>query len=157
MIQIDKIDKEILNVLQQNDKISYQELGQQLKKPMVASTIHNRVKKMEKEGIINSYSAIVNPFKAGYGTIAWLGLSVEPIKIEEVAKVLYSYDDVQTVVISSGEHDIVVQIIATDEKALWRFINEKVKTIKGVKPQMDVSSFIDIFKMTHKIKFEIDN
>ena len=37
-----------------------------------------------------------------------------------------------------------------------RFINEKILVIEGIKPQMNVSSFIDIFKMTHKVKFKIE-
>ena len=152
MVKMDDIDKDILNILQQNDKISYKEIGQKLN--MAPSSIHNRVKNMEKSGLIKSFSAIVDPFKAGLNTVAVLGLSVDVQRLKDVAQILKSYDEVQTVAVTTGGHDMIAQVIARDEKELWRFINKKVKTIEGVRSQMDVSSFIDTCKMTHFINFK---
>ena len=72
-----------------------------------------------------------------------------------VAEKIASYDEVQLIATTTGDHDVIARVFAENEKSLWRFINEKIKTIDGVKPQMDVSSFIDIFKMSHKIKFQV--
>lgn len=151
MNKIDSVDKKILNILQKNNKISYNRLAKKLK--MAASTVHNRVKNMEKNGLIKNYSAILDLEKAGYHSAALLGLSVDPLKMEAIAKKLSLFKNVQLVAISTGDHDIIAQIIAKNDKNLWRFINEKIKTIDGIKPQMDVSNFIDIFKMTHFINF----
>ena len=73
--------------------------------------------------------------------------------MDEVAERIASYEEVQLIATTTGDHDIIVRVIAENEKSLWRFINEKIKTIDGVKSQMDVSSFIDIYKMSHKVKF----
>ena len=150
---MDDIDKKILNILQNNFRISYKDLGKKVK--MAASSVHNRVQKMLDEGIIKKEDTIINPMRAGFDTIAILGLSVDPLKMDEVAEKIALFDEVQLIATTTGDHDIVVRIIAYDEKALWRFINEKIKTIDGVKPQMDVSSFIDIFKISHKIQFKL--
>ncbi|MFX1345613.1 MAG: Lrp/AsnC family transcriptional regulator [Promethearchaeota archaeon] len=150
---MDDIDKKILNILQNNFHISYKDLGKKVN--MAASSVHNRVQKMIDDGIIKKEDTIINPMKAGYDTIAILGLSVDPLKMDEVAKKIATFNEVQLIATTTGDHDIVVRLIAKDEKTLWRFINEKIKTIEGVKPQMDVSSFIDIFKMSHKINFNI--
>ncbi|MFX0155874.1 MAG: Lrp/AsnC family transcriptional regulator [Candidatus Hodarchaeota archaeon] len=147
---IDETDKKILNMLQDNDKISYRELAGKLK--LAASTIHNRVKKMIEEEIIKQFGAIVDPEKIGYNTIAILGLSVDPQKMSEIAEKIASYDETQLVAISSGDHDIVAQIIAKDEKSLWNFINIKIKTLSGINPQIHVSNFLDIYKSTQSIK-----
>jgi Lrp/AsnC family transcriptional regulator for asnA, asnC and gidA len=147
---IDEIDKKILNVLQRNDKISYRELSNKLQ--LAASTIHNRVTKMIEEEIIKQFGAIIDPEKIGYHTIAMIGLSVDPVKMNEIAEIIASYDETQLVAISSGDHDIIVQITAKDEKSLWNFINIKIKTINGIKPHIHVSNFLDIFKSTHSIK-----
>jgi hypothetical protein len=48
-----------------------------------------------------------------------------------------------------------LQIIAKDDKMLWKFINEEIKTLEGIQIPIHVSSFIDLFKMTHKINFNI--
>ena len=150
MVKMDDIDRKILNLLQDNYRVSYQELSNKI--GMAASTIHNRVQNMLDSGIIKEFDTLIDPFKIGYETVAMLGLSVDPLKISEVANKLASYEQIQLVVTTTGDHDIIAKVIEKNEKALWRFINEKVKTIKGVRSQMDVSSFIDIFKMTHKIK-----
>ena len=151
---MDDIDKKILNILQNNFRISYKDLGKKVK--MAASSVHNRVQKMLNEGIIQKEDTIINPMKAGFKTIAILGLSVDPLKMDEVAEKIASYDQVYFIATTTGDHDIVARVFAENEKTLWRFINEKIKTINGVKPQMDVSSFIDIFKMTHKINFKVE-
>lgn len=151
---MDDIDRKILNILQNNFRISYKELGKKVK--MAASSVHNRVQKMLDEGIIKKEDTIINPMEAGFQTIAILGLSVEPLKMNEVADKIANFDEVQLIATTTGDHDIVARVIANDEKALWRFINDKIKTINGVKPQMDVSSFIDIFKMSHKIRFKVE-
>ncbi|MFX1304730.1 MAG: Lrp/AsnC family transcriptional regulator [Promethearchaeota archaeon] len=147
---MDEVDKRILNILQKNDKISYRELAEKLK--LAASTIHNRVKKMIEEEIIKQFGAIVDPVKIGYNTIAIVGLSVDPTKMNKIAEKIASYNETQLVAISSGDHDIIAQIIAKDEKTLWNFINIKIKTINGIKPQIHVSNFLDIYKSTQSIK-----
>ena len=111
---------------------------------------------MVKSGVIREFDTIICPMKVGYEAIALLGLSVDPLKMNEIAEKIASYIEVQLVATTTGDHDIIVQVYAQDDKDLWRFINEKIKTIKGVRSQMDTSSFIDIFKMSHKINFKTE-
>ncbi|MHA1190758.1 MAG: Lrp/AsnC family transcriptional regulator [Promethearchaeota archaeon] len=149
---MDKINQKILNIIQVNDKISYQELSEKLS--MAASTIHNRVKNMEQEGIIKQYSAVVDPFKVGFDSMALIGLSVDIHKMNEIAERLCSFDEIHMVAIASGDHDIIIQMLARDNKELWKFINENIKTIEGVKSKMHVSSYLELKKMNHNIKFK---
>ncbi|MFX1366759.1 MAG: winged helix-turn-helix transcriptional regulator [Promethearchaeota archaeon] len=147
----DEKDKEILNFLQENYKISYKDLSKKVN--LAASTIHNRVQNMVKEGIIKKFDTFVDPFKVGYNSIAILGLSVDPLKSDNTAKKLSKYDEIQLVASSTGDHNLLVKIIAKNEKDLWKFINEEIKTLDGIQSPIHVSSFIDIFKMSHKITF----
>ena len=71
--------------------------------------------------------------------MAWLGLSVEPLKLKQVAEKLASYDNVIVAAITSGDHDLVVQLIADNETSLHQFIEKIVKPIQGIDPKMDVS------------------
>ena len=149
---MDEINQKILNIIQVNDKISYQELSEKLS--MAASTIHNRVKNMEHEGIIKQYSAVVDPFKVGFNSMALIGLSVDIHKMNEIAERLCSFDEIHMVAVASGDHDIIIQMLARDNKELWKFINENIKTIEGVKSKMHVSSYLELKKMNHNIKFK---
>ncbi|MFX1304733.1 MAG: winged helix-turn-helix transcriptional regulator [Promethearchaeota archaeon] len=153
-IPLDKKDKEILNLLQNNYRISYKELSKKVN--LAASTIHNRVQNMIKEGIIKKFDTLVDPLKIGFESIAILGLSVDPLRLDDIAKKLAIYDEIQLVTSSTGDHNLLIKIIAKDEKNLWRFINEELKTLDGIQLPIHVSSFIDIFKMTHKINFRIE-
>ncbi len=148
---MDQIDKKILQLLQKNDKIQYQKIADGLN--IGASTVHYRIKKLVKNGTIKKFSADIDPEKVGYTTTAVLGVNVDPLKMDEIAKKLASYGEVQIVATSSGDHDIIVQIIAKDGKHLWHFINEKIKTIEGVEKKLHVSSFLDIYKRTNTINF----
>ena len=150
---MDNIDKKILNILQDNDKQSYHKIAKKLN--MAASTVHSRVKKMKRSGIIKSFSAIIEPEKVGYNAIAILGLTVDAGKMSKVAQEISSYEEVQILSTSTGDHDLIALIIAKDEKSLWRFVNQRIKTIEGIKSRMDVSSFIDVYKFSHVIKFVI--
>jgi len=149
---MDDIDKKILNILQNNYRISFKKLGKKV--IMAASSVHNRVQRMLDKGVIKKEDTIINPMKAGFETVAILGLSVDPLKMNKVVEKIATYNKVQLVGTTTGDHDVIASVIAKDEKSLWRFINEKIKTIDGVRPKIDVSSFIDIFKMSHKINFK---
>ncbi|MFX1372560.1 MAG: Lrp/AsnC family transcriptional regulator [Promethearchaeota archaeon] len=147
---LDETDKRILNVLQNNNDISYRKLSEKLK--LSVFTIYNRVKKIFEEEIFSQLDTILDPLKVGYKTIALIGLKVDPIEMKNIANKIASFEETQFIAISSGDHDIIAQIIAKDERSLWNFINLKIKTIKGIKPQIHVSSFLDIYKSTPSIK-----
>ncbi|MFW9828691.1 MAG: response regulator [Candidatus Thorarchaeota archaeon] len=153
-IPFDEKDKEILIYLQDNYRISYKDLSKKVK--LAASTIHNRVQNMIKEGIIKKFDTFVDPFKVGYESIAIVGVSVDPLKIDDIAKKLSKFDEIQLIASSTGDHNLILQIIAKDEKMLWKFINEDIKTLEGIQTPIHVSSFIDLFKMTHKINFNVE-
>ncbi|MFX1391739.1 MAG: winged helix-turn-helix transcriptional regulator, partial [Promethearchaeota archaeon] len=153
-IPFDEKDKEILNYLQDNYRISYKDLSKKVN--LAASTIHNRVQNMIKEGIIKKFDTFVDPFKVGYESIAIVGLSVDPLKLDAIARKLSNFDEIQLIASSTGDHNLILQIIAKDEKMLWKFINEDIKTIDGIQIPIHVSSFIDLFKMTNKINFNME-
>ena len=149
---MDDIDKQILNILQENDKTQYQVIAEEL--GLGASTIHYRIKKLISQGIITSFSAIIDPEKIGYATTAVLGLNVDPLKMHEIALALTAFDEVQVVTTSSGDHDIILQILAKDGKHLWRFINEHIKPMDGVEKKIHVSTFLDVYKRTTMINIQ---
>ena len=149
---LDKKDKEILNILQDNYKISYKDISEKVK--LAASTIHSRVQNMINEGIIKEVDTLIDPFKVGYNTIAVVNLAIDPLKLEEISKKLILFDEIQLVATSAGEYNLILKVVAKSEKDLWRFLNENILVLKGIKPQINVSSFIDIYKMTEKVKFK---
>jgi len=151
---LDNKDKQILNILQENYKISYKEISEKV--DLAASTIHSRVQNMLNEKVVKKIDTLVDPFRVGYDTIAIVNLAIAPLKLDEISERLSLFDEIQLVATTAGEHNLILKVIAKSEKDLWRFLNEKVLGLKGIKPQINVSSFIDIYKMTEKIKFKIN-
>lgn len=145
--KLDEIDRKILFYLQANCKIPYHEIGKRLK--IAPSTVHNRVKRLIKNKIIRAFSAILDPEKLGLNIVSWIGINTESGKLKDVAKKLISYEEIQVVGSSYGDHDILIQIICKDPTELSNFIRTKIKTIDGVKdePHIHSSIFTEVFKV----------
>ncbi|TFG00848.1 MAG: Lrp/AsnC family transcriptional regulator [Promethearchaeota archaeon] len=71
--------------------------------------------------------------------MAWLGVTVDPNHLKKVAQKLASYDNVIVAAISSGDHDLIVQLIADNIRSLRDFVDKIVKPMEGINPDMDVS------------------
>jgi len=108
---------------------------------------------MVNEGIIKKIDTVIDPLKAGYNTMAIVHLFVKPSKLNNIIQKLNRFNEIHLIATSAGEHNLILKLIAPNEKSLWRFINEKIKSIEGINPEMKVSSFIDIFKISSKIYF----
>ena len=146
-VKLDEIDRKILFYLQANCKIPYHEIGKRLK--IAPSTVHNRVKRLMKNKIIKAFSALLDPQKLGLNVVSWIGINTEPGKLKDVAKILTTFEEIQVVGASYGDHDILIQVTCKDASALSDFLRTKIKTIDGVKdePRLHSSIFTEIFKV----------
>ena len=107
---MDDLDQLILEKLHENAKLSYKKIAKMLKSPV--STIHFRVQKMINEKVIEKFSSIVNVGKLGYETVGWVGLTIDPLKTDEIAAKIASFKDVRMVAGTGGAHNLVVQPFA---------------------------------------------
>ncbi len=151
-MQLDIKDLAILKALEENCKVPYKEMGRNL--GFVASTIHARVKRMEEQGVIQQFIAMVDPSKLGYHVNAILGLSVDPTKIAEVAKDISAFPEVKLVASSTGNHDLLVHILVQDNARLGDLIL-KIKSIDGVLQgagNIHISIFTRVFKDSHYVE-----
>jgi len=140
---MDELDNQIIKILADNAKISYIKVAKMLSTP--PSTIHFRINKMIEDKLIVRFTSIVDVVKLGYETVGWVGLSIDPLKTDEIAKRIASFEEIRMVTATGGAHNLVVQILAKNEKELWNFIRENIQTIDGVKT-MDVSSSLKVYK-----------
>jgi Lrp/AsnC family transcriptional regulator for asnA, asnC and gidA len=140
---MDELDKQILSKLKQDTKLSYKKIAKMLNTP--PSTIHFRIKRMIEKKIIERFSPIIDVGKLGYQTVGWIGLTIDTLKTDEIAKKIASFEEVRMVSITGGDHNLVVQILTKNEKELWNFIQENIQPIDGVQ-DLHVSSSLKIFK-----------
>ena len=107
-ILIDETDKGILEILKQNARTPFLYIAKRLK--ISESTIRKRVARMEKDGVIKKYTAVVEPSKVGYGSVALVGIDVKPEKFLEVGRKLTELDNIKFVATSTGDHMLMIEI-----------------------------------------------
>ena len=129
---LDDLDWRILQVLQENARQPYVETGRCLQ--VAHSTIHDRIKKMEEQGIIEKYMAIVNLEKAGAKYItAIMTVFTDPKESENVAEKLSKFEEVLEVFTSLSEELLIIaKVIAEDQEKLHLFIAHSVAPLAGV-------------------------
>ena len=97
---IDEIDKEILMLLQENGRLSNAAIAEQV--GLTTSTVFDRIKKMEKKGIIQKYVALVDPAALGKSITAFVRLVVSSTGQEEFVQSKRQFSE-----ICQGEPDIL--------------------------------------------------
>ncbi|MEM0025855.1 MAG: Lrp/AsnC family transcriptional regulator [Zestosphaera sp.] len=126
---INKKDVIILRELSTNARIPITKIAKVLSISDVA--VKRRLVKLEENGIIKKYTYISNNKKLGYDIIALVGLNTLPDKILDVIKLIKDRDDVTFVALSSGDHNLLVEIWAKNSEELTKVV-EDLRRIPGV-------------------------
>jgi len=130
-LTIDNLDKSILNLLQADGKLSYAEIGKKLF--CSAGTVHVRMKKMEKEGIIKKQELKVDYKKLGYDIEAFLGIYLtSSSKYDEVAKALKEVKEVLSLHYTTGSYSLFAKIVCKDTIHLMDVLHTKIQSIEAV-------------------------
>ena len=130
---LDKKDMEILEVLRNHAKWTTHHISKKTLIPV--TTVHNRIKKMERMGIIKGYTAILDHKKMGEVIAAFVFLDVSAEnaakRSEEILKELERFREVQEAYSITGDHDIIMRVCVQDTDNLNDFI-EGLDDISGV-------------------------
>ncbi len=128
-VRIDSKDRQILEYLLANGRMSLKEIGKKLGISDVA--VRKRIKKLEKAGIIRGYTVKVSPSALGYTVVSLTGVDVEPGDLIRVARELTSREYVKSAWITAGDHSIMLEIWARDSKEMDEILAE-ISEMKGV-------------------------
>jgi Lrp/AsnC family leucine-responsive transcriptional regulator len=131
MDKLDDLDVAILQELQKDCRIPLQDIAEKVKSP--TSTVHYRVKRLEREGIIDGYYAHINPEKVGmdYITIIRIMASYGPKYYEKIGNELKGIPGIWAVYYSLGEQDFFVLTRSKDRTEFMEIL-DKVMSTKGV-------------------------
>ncbi len=125
----------ILELLQQNSRMSVREIAKILDMP--PTTIHSRIKKMERDGLITGYTVKLDENKLGVGTKAFVFISLES-NVKDIdfgsilVKKLVKYPEIQEVCNLSGDWDVLVKIRVENTEKIGEFVINKIRKIPGV-------------------------
>jgi DNA-binding Lrp family transcriptional regulator len=133
MKNLDKINRQIINILQENSSITNAELADQLKLP--TTTVFDRIKKLNANGIISKRVAIVNPEKVGKETIAFVSLSLKGHSAKNVQKFLKSVEGLPEVLECyhiAGDFDFILKVIVENIRTYENFLLQKLTAIENI-------------------------
>jgi len=149
-ITIDDLDKRIIEILQQDGRISFADLSRKLN--TAEATIRFRVKRLEDHRIITHFAAVVDPTKVGLGVSGAILLKIDPAHLEQACKQLTTFGETVYLFQSTGEYDIVSVVFAHDLTHFNEVI-KRTKMIEGVKDAR-VSMTTRFLKIDSSIKFQ---
>jgi DNA-binding Lrp family transcriptional regulator len=119
---MDKIDIDIIKILNSNTRKSFRFISRELK--LSISTISNRVKLLEEEGIIEGYIPLINREKIGYHLTALINIKLANGKLIEVQQQIAKNNQVSEVYDITGEWDSLIIAHFQDIRDLNKFIKK---------------------------------
>ncbi len=117
---IDDIDLQIINLLQEDSRLSFNKIAREL--GISVGTAYNRIKNLEDRGVLKGYTAIVDPVKVGYSLTAIILIQAEGKHLLDVEKEISKIDNVVSVYDITGDFDIAVVARFKDRSGLNGFI-----------------------------------
>ena len=124
----------LLDVLRQNARLSNSEIAAMLGESEKA--VADEISRLEREGIIMGYSAIIDEEKADDNAVtAMIELKMTPIKdrgFDDLAHTIMSYEEIDSVFLLSGPYDLMVTISGTSLRNVALFVSERLAVLDGV-------------------------
>lgn len=153
-MKIDQIDKKILDILQDDARITNLELAARIGISPPATL--ERVKRLEKNEIIKKYVALVDPTKVSRGTFALVSVALmihQIPSIDSFTKQINKLDEVLECYHITGSDDFMLKIAVENIEKYEQFILQKLTKIKGVSK---VTSNIVLSTVKFNTKIHID-
>ncbi len=149
---IDEISFKILKILQEKARIPNVEVARQV--GMAPSAVLERIRKLEKQGIIDGYEVRLNSERFGRSLIAFIYVKTET-RVEDttIGEALSQIPGVQEVHFVAGEDCWLVKIRVSGTNELGRVIRAGIAPIKGV-VSTRTSISLSTFKETSRIPLE---
>ena len=127
---LDELDRKIVGLLIQNARMSYSDIGQQVGISRVA--VKMRVQALEKKGIIEEYTTIINPQKLGGAVSCYFEIETAPESLSEVAEILRQNDTVTQIYRVTGRSKLHVHAVAASGEEMERLVCGTIDKLPGV-------------------------
>jgi Lrp/AsnC family transcriptional regulator for asnA, asnC and gidA len=130
-LEIDGIDKEILRALMEDARTPILEIARKV--GISGAAIHQRLRKLEKSGLISGSKFIINPKALGYTTMAFVGIYLDKaMNNPEAVKQLQKIPEVLECHYTTGNWSVFIKILCRDNEHLMHLLNKEIQSIPGV-------------------------
>lgn len=155
-VTLDNSDRRILNILQQDGRITNTRLAAEI--GISPPAMLERVKRLEASGVIERYVALVDREKTGFGLLAlvMVSLSLHQISsLQTVKEQLVALDEVLECYQITGDVDFLLKVAVKDMNSYTAFINHKISGIPGIQ-NIKTSFVLDTLKSSTALKLPLD-
>ena len=130
---MDRIDRNILRVLMEDGHTTNAKLAKTI--GLSESATLERVRRLEQNGVIRGYAALVEPERVDRGLEVLMTFSLKNQSADEVKRfidAMQSMDEVLNCAQTLGRFDFIAHIAVRDVAALRRFIDEKILSLGSI-------------------------
>ncbi len=129
-MKIDDVDRKILQILTQNGRTSYVDIGKELGLSRVS--VRERVNQLIEGGVIERFSVVINSEKVGKTVSAFFEVDCEPAYLVEVAEKLVDLPTVASCYQMTGPSTLHMHVLVDDFSALENFVNNELYALEGI-------------------------
>jgi Lrp/AsnC family leucine-responsive transcriptional regulator len=150
---MDEIDRKILNILQDKARVPNVEVARQV--GMAPSAVLERIRKLEKQGVIDGYEVRLNPQRFNRKLVAFVTVHTAAVKnsVDDAAAFLAAIPEVQELHYVSGSDAFLLKIRVADTHHLGRIVRDRISTQPFVKA---TRTDIALFTYKETARFTID-
>ena len=154
IVKFDEIDKKILNILQENGRITNADLA--AKVGLSPPPMLERVKKLEKNGVITKYVALLDPKKINKSTIIFVSITLARHRlksIDQVKEEFNSFPEILECYSVTGEEDYLLKVAVKDVEEYENFMLHKLAKIPAISR---IKSFVVLSTLKYNTKISVD-
>lgn len=143
----------ILDLLQRDAKITAKDLSARLS--LSVTPIYERIRKLEKSGIIKQYVAILDPEKVDKSLVVFLNLTIKEHNMEARTNLLNrltALDEISELYHTSGTYDFVAKVRFSTIKEYKDFLVNQVASIENI---ADIESHIVLEEIKHSTRINL--
>ncbi|MDJ0823530.1 MAG: Lrp/AsnC family transcriptional regulator [Paracoccaceae bacterium] len=148
-MSLDETDRRILRALQRKGRLPNAELSEQVN--LSASACHRRVQRLEAEGYIRDYVALLNPRKLGLPTTVFVEIKLQAQAdevLEAFEKAVARIPDVLECHLMAGTADYILKLVAEDTEDFARIHRQYLTRLPGVAQMQSSFALRTVFKTT---------
>ena len=128
---LDEVDRRIVDALRADGRMSLRAVAEQVHISRAAA--HSRVTRLERDGVISGYTAVVDPEGLGLPVSALIQLRIAQHTWKDVRAAIEDIPEVWQATLVSGDHDIILLVRTDDAATLRDLVLDRLQAIPGVR------------------------
>jgi len=150
LARLDDLDMKILSSLYADASVSVPKLSKEM--GVNLSVMYSRIKRLQKRGVIEKFTVLVNEDNLGMRAGALAGLTIDPKQRETVLKEVEKVEGVRLIREVTGRFDIIVNLKGQSLDELHRAVYDIIGKISGV---MQTEIFMEVSRRNPPVNFKL--